>query len=539
VKNQSLWSPLRTAVFRSIWIAALASNVGSWMHLVASQWQMTSLTSSAALVGLVSSAGALPAFALALPAGALADVVDRRRLLLFAQGWQFATATLLGVLTLADVTTPAVLLGATAVLGVGASLGLPAFSAVTVELVDREQLPAAISLNSVSMTLSQAVGPALGGLFVAAIGAGGVFILNGISFVAVGAVLFAWHRSPAVSSLPPEHVFSAMRVGMRYVASAPELRAVLLRLAAYVLGYSVIPALLAVVARTRFDMGAAEFGLLLGCLGIGGVLGASLLPRLRTRLGPDAVATVCLLVAAAAVGALAAAQSLALAYPVMVALGFASIGTISSFMIAAQTVLPDWVRGRGVAVLGLVFQAGFALGAAAWGAIAVRAGVTKTLAAAGTLIAVGTLLGVRIRLSSAEGLDVRAAHAPAPYHPVSLAADDGPIQLSVEYTVSPEDLAAFRAAASQLRGARSRSGAMHWGLYSDVHDPTRQVEVFTMPSWAEHLRQAGRETKADQLLAERVSALHRGVEAPVQRALLSDHHNLRRQRRGGSHGPSE
>jgi MFS family permease len=236
VKNQSLWSPLRTAVFRSIWIAALASNVGSWMHLVASQWQMTSLTSSAALVGLVSSAGALPAFALALPAGALADVVDRRRLLLFAQGWQFATATLLGVLTLADVTTPAVLLGATAVLGVGASLGLPAFSAVTVELVDREQLPAAISLNSVSLTLSQAVSPALGGLLVAAIGAGGVFILNGVSFIAVAAVLFAWHRTPAVSSLPPEHVVSAMRVGLGYVASAPELRAVLLRLATYVLG---------------------------------------------------------------------------------------------------------------------------------------------------------------------------------------------------------------------------------------------------------------------------------------------------------------
>jgi predicted MFS family arabinose efflux permease len=497
------------------------------MHLVAAQWQMTSLTSSAALVGLVSTAGALPAFALALPAGALADVVDRRRLLLFAQAWQFATATLLGVLTVADVTTPAVLLGATVVLGIGASLGLPAFSAVTVELVDREELPAAISLNSVSLTLSQAVGPALGGLLVAAIGAGGVFILNGVSFIAVGAVLFAWQRTPAVSNLPPEHVVSAMRVGLRYVASAPELRAVLLRLAAYVLGYSVIPALLAVLARTRFDTGAAEFGLLLGCLGVGGVLGASLLPRLRARLGPDVVATVCLLIVAPAVGTLAAAQSLVLAYPVMVALGFASIGTISSFMIAAQSVLPNWVRGRGVAALGLVFQGGFAVGAAAWGAIAVQVGVTEALAAAAVFIGAGSLLGLRIRLSSAEDLDVRAAHAPVPYPPVSLAADDGPIQLSVEYTVSSDDIAAFRAAASELRGIRTRSGAMHWSLYSDVHDPARQVEVFTVPSWAEHLRQADRETNADRLVADQVTALHQGDEPPIQRALVSRHQNLR------------
>jgi hypothetical protein len=249
-------------------------------------------------------------------------------------------------------------------------------------------------------------------------------------------------------------------------------------------------------------------------------------------LGPDIVAAACLLVVASAVAALAAAQSLALAYPVMVVLGFASIGTISSFMIAAQSVLPDWVRGRGVAVVGLVFQAGFALGAAAWGAIAVRAGVTATLAAAAAFIAAGSLLGLRMRLSSAEDLDVTAAHAPVPYPPVSLAADDGPVQLSVEYTVHSVDLAAFRAAASQLCRARARSGAMHWGLYSDVHDPTRQVEVFTVSSWAEHLRQTDRETEADHDLAETVLAFHRGPAPAIQRALLSEHGTLPRHRPG-------
>jgi len=178
--EQSIWSPLGTPLFRAVWLAALASNVGGWMHLVAAQWEMTSLSDSAALVGLISTASALPAFLLALPAGALADVVDRRRLIVFAQAWQLVVAALLGVLTVADVTTPAVLLGATVVLGFGASLGLPAFSAVTTELVDRERLPAAISLNSVAMTLSQALGPAIGGLLVASIGRRGVPAQRGL-----------------------------------------------------------------------------------------------------------------------------------------------------------------------------------------------------------------------------------------------------------------------------------------------------------------------------------------------------------------------
>lgn len=521
---QSIWSPLHARLYRAIWLAGLASNVGSWMHLVAAQWQMTSLTASAALVGLISTASALPAFALALPAGALADVVDRRRLILFAQTWQFVVAALLGILTVADVTTPAVLLAATFVLGIGASLGLPAFSAVTVELVDRDTLPSAIALNSVSTTLSQAVGPAMGGLLVASLGSGGVFLLNAVSFVGIILVLLAWRRVPPTTSLPPEHVLSAMRTGMRYLRNAPELRGVLLRLAVYVMGYSAVPALLAVLARGRFHAGAAAFGLLLGCLGVGGVLGATLLPKLRVHWGPDPVAAACTLAVAAALGALAGVQSLAVAYPVMVAIGFGSIGVISSFMIAAQATLPDWVRGRGVAILGLVFQAGFAIGAALWGTVAARAGVTSTLLVAALVIACGALLALRIRLADAETLDVRAAHALEPYPPVTLAADDGPVQLSIEYIVAAEHQPAFHRAAGDLARARRRSGAMHWTLYTDVHDDERQVETVTVPSWGEHLRQSERETEADRAIAGRVEAYHQGPDAPIQRALLDNGH---------------
>jgi Transmembrane secretion effector len=352
------------------------------------------------------------------------------------------------VLTVADVTTPAVLLGATFVLGIRASLGLPAFSAVTVDLVDREQLPAAISLNSVSLTLSQAVSPALGGLLVAAIGAGGVFILNGVSFIAVAAVLFAWHRTPAVSSLPPEHVVSAMRVGLplrRECARAAGRPAA---------ARDPCPRL------TRFHTGAAEF-------------------RTATRMPGRRRGTRCLAASSAprAVGAgrrrdrLSAdrrarrgdARRCAIAGTRLPHDGGAGLREHRNGLIVHDrgserpARLDSRARRCGP---GSLVPGGFALGAAAWGAIAVRVGVTEALAAAAVFIGAGSLLGLRIRLSSAEDLDVRAAHAQVPYPPVSLAADDGPIQLSVEYTVSSDDIAAFRAAASQLRGIRTRSGAM-------------------------------------------------------------------------------
>jgi len=315
---------------------------------------------------------------------------------------------------------------------------------------------------------------------------------------------------------------SAMRIGMRYLAAAPELRGVLARLAAYVLGYSVVPALLAVLARARFHAGAAAFGLLLGSLGLGGVLGASLLPRLRARFGSDAVAVGCTLTVAAALAGLGVAPSLAFAYPTMVLLGFVSIGTISSFMIAAQAVLPAWVRGRGLAILSLVFQAGFAVGAILWGAVAVGAGITSTLIAAAGVVALGALLGLRIRLAAAEHLDVRASYVPEPYPPVTVSSDDGPVQLSVTYEIDDADLAAFTRAAARLRQARRRSGAMRWTLYTDVHNPARQVETFTVSSWAEHLRQAERETEGDRQLADHVAGFHRGSEPPWQEALISE-----------------
>ncbi|MEY9863639.1 MFS family permease [Catenulispora sp. GAS73] len=522
VRASSPWAPLRIGVFRALWIASVVSNVGSWMHLVAASWLMTSLTSSAAPVALLSTASALPSFALALPAGALADMLDRRRLILFTQAWQLAVAAILGVLTLYHITNPAVLLGATVVLGVGTTLGMPAFSAITPELVSGEELPAAISLNSVAVTSSQMIGPAIGGVMVAWIGSGGVFLLNAASFLSVLAVVYAWRRAKVLSTLPPEHLSSAIRSGMRYVGNAPELRAVLVRAAAFVACYSALPALLAVITRTRLHETASVYGILLGGLGIGGVVGALVLPRIRGRLTPDQITMVFSALYAVCLVTLARLHTFQAAFVVLFFAGLAGMGVMSSLSIAAQSVLPAWIRGRGLAIFQLVFQVGFAAGAAVWGVLANGRGLTTALTVAGIALVVQMVLGIRYRLTAAEDVDVELVGQMEPYVPVSLAPDDGPIMLTVEYRIPAEHLDEFLGHAAELGRARRRDGAMHWGFYSDPEDPERHVETFVASSWSEHLRQSQRLTGADAAAIARVRALHMGEADPPVKALISD-----------------
>ncbi|MFE3187706.1 MFS transporter [Nocardia sp. NPDC059240] len=518
----SPWTPLRINTFRALWIASIASNIGSWMHLVSASWLMTTLTGSAALVALLSTASALPSFALALPAGALADILDRRRLILFTQAWQLVVAVLLGALTLAHSMNPALLLTGTLLLGVGATLGMPAFSSITPELVPTSELPAAISLNSVAMTASQAIGPAIGGVLVAVVGSGGVFLLNAASFLGVLAVVYIWRRKPTASNLPPEHLTTAIRTGLRYVANAPELRAVLIRAAGFVFCYAALPSLLAVVTRVRLHQTASTYGLLLAVLGVGGVCGALTLPRIRKRFSPDRIALVFSLVYAACLLILAQLTAFPPALPVLFIAGMAGMGVMSTLNIGAQSVLPSWIRGRGLAVFQLVFQLGFAISAAGWGAVASGAGLPVALTAAGLALAAQTMLGIWFRLSAAELVDVQSAHVLEPYVPITLAPDDGPIMLTVEYRIPGESLPEFHAAIPDLRRSRRRDGAMHWAMYSDPSDPGKHVETFISPSWVEHERLSERTTGTDAVAVQRIRALHVGAEDPTLRALVSD-----------------
>ena len=466
-------------IFWAFWVAWFASNLGAWMQLVGSSWLMTSLTASAAVVALLQTATSVPAFLLSLPSGALADVVDRRRLVIVTQFWQVLTAATLGILTIADVTTPAILLIATFALAIGATLGLPVLGAIIPELVNREQLPRAVALGATSSTLAQAIGPAVGGIIVAAAGSAVVFLLNAVAFGVVVLVARGWRREPPVATLPAEHVLGAMRAGARYVTHAPALETVLIRAGAHVACFSSLSALLAVIARHQLGASAAHYGILLGALGVGGVIGTLLLPRLRRHTAPDRLVVPATLICGGTLAALGALSDFAPALPLMVVIGLANMTVMSSLNIAAQSVLPNWVRGRGLAIYQLVFAMCMASGAAAWGALAENAGTDTALTVAGGGLLIVAALAALFPLSVTEGLDVRPAHHTEPYvGDVALDPDDGPVVVTVEYEVEPEHIPEFVSAMRELRRVRRRDGAMQWTLCQDVEEPLRHVESF-------------------------------------------------------------
>ena len=518
----SAWAPLRVPLFRALWIANVASNVGTWMQSVGAAWLMTSLTQSSAMVALVQTATSLPVFLVGLPAGALADIVDRRRLLLVTQSWMLAAAALLGVLTLTGATTPWILLALTFVLGLGASLNLPAWQASMPDLVPRADLPSALALNGISVNIARAIGPAMGGLLIAAAGTGAVFLLNAVSFIGVLAVLMRWRRAAGPSLMPTEGLAGAIRAGARYVRYAPRFRAVLVRTGMFILCGSALWALLPLVARRELGLGALGYGVLLGCVGSGAVLGAIVLPRARAALSADALVNGATVLFALAVAAPVLTRRVPLVAAAMGVGGIGWIALMSSFNTAAQLALPSWVRARGVSMYFLVFQGGMASGSALWGTLATHTSDAVALLVAALGLVAGTAASLRWRLGRERQPDLTPSlHWPEPNLVVSPEPDEGPVLVTVEYRVEPERAGEFARAMRRLGRARRRSGAMRWGLFRDAADLKRFVETFLVESWAEHLRQHERVTVSDHAAEEQVRALHEGGEPPVVTHLIA------------------
>jgi MFS family permease len=521
--SATAWAPLRHAAFRAVWLAALASNIGTWMQEATGAWLMTSLAQGNPLfVAMMQTAATLPFFLLALPGGALADIVDRRRYLLATQAWMLLTATTLGLCTLWGLTTPWLLIGLTFALGVGAALNNPAWAAMVPELVPRTELPAAVALGSVALNASRAIGPALGGFLVGAIGPGWVFLLNAASFLGVLAVLFRWRRTVPESTAPPEDVLGALRAGARYVRHSPPLRTVLVRTTGFITFASAVWALVPIVALRDLGLGSLGYGLLLGCLGTGAVLAAAVLPILRRRLGIDRLMMAATIVYAVASATLAVVRVPVIAGVVLVGAGAAWMAAMSTVNTAAQTAVSAWVRARALASSLFVIQGGMAFGALGWGWVATHAGVqTALLASAGGLV-VGLLVVSRFPLAATEGLDLRPAPSmPDPVVAEGVDPDDGPVLVTVEYRVDPSRAEEFGAAMRGLSRIRRRDGAELWGLFRDASDPSRFVETFTVDSWAEHLRQHARMTVSDRELREVVRSFHEGPEPPVVTHLLA------------------
>lgn len=514
-KSVSAWSPFKHGTFAMLWTATVVSNIGTWMQDVAAGWLMTSLAPSPIMVALVQAATTLPVFLFALPAGALADLVDRRKLLLITQSGLLLTTALLGVLTQLDLVTPLVLLVFTFVAGVGAAMTAPAWQAIVPELVPRSALQPAIALNSLGINISRAIGPALSGFLIAAFGVAVPFFVNAVTFVGVIAALFLWKRQSTISTLPGERFVGAIRAGLRYARESAPLRATLVRAASFFVFASCYWSLLPLIARYELRGGPGLYGLLLTAIGLGAVAGALTLPSLKKRISSDHLVVSGTLVTAAIMAALALAPRVEVALVAFFCAGGAWIAVLSSLNVSAQTALPNWVRARGLSVYLVVFFGSMALGSVVWGQIATSTGLRTALliAAGGAVVA---MLATRRFGVLSGALDLAPSmHWPAPALADGIAVDRGPVMITVEYRIDPAQGAPFVARLQELSHSRRRDGAFAWGVFEDAEKPGRYLEYFLVESWAEHLRQHERVTVADRDLQVGVQNFHLGPDKPI------------------------
>ncbi len=510
-------SPFGHRVFAVVWSATVVSNVGSWLQAAAAGWLMTELTPNARVVALVQVASYLPLFLFVLPAGALADVLDRRRLLLAMEVAGTLLTAAFAVLVRLERVAPATLLAFILVAGVAEALATPAWQAVVPQLVPKAELPQALALNGVGINISRAIGPALAGLIILDLGMAAPFWLNAVSNLAVVGALLWWRPSqPSASRLPPEGLRQAVRVGLRYSRHSAQVRATMARTAAFFLFASAYWALLPLVARLQLHGGAALYGVLLGAIGLGAIGGAFALPSLKKVLGPDALVAAGTLGTAGALVLFGLARSPGVAAAGSLLAGASWISVLATLNLSAQVSLPAWVRGRGLAVFAMVLFGAMTLGSALWGQVAARYGLSSAhvLAALGAVACIPLLWG--FKLQTGAGLDLSPAmHWPEPILFEGAEKERGPVLVTVEYLVKAERRVGFLAALARLGAERRRDGAFRWGIFEDAAEKGRFVETFLLESWLEHLRQHQRVTQADRAVQKAVNAFDTRGEPKV------------------------
>ncbi|KAA9333001.1 MFS transporter [Hymenobacter busanensis] len=512
----TLATPFTYAVFRAIWIASVVSNIGTWMQNVAGVWLVTTLTTSALLVALMQTATSLPSFLLSMPAGAIGDLVDRRKLLLVTQGFMGVVAFGLGALTLLGEISALGVLAFTFLLGIGAALNAPIWQTVTTELVPRPVLPFAITLNGVSNNIARAMGPAIGGVIIAYYSPGWVFLLNGISFVATWLVVYRWRRPAEISSGPAENFIGALRAGMRYVQYSPAIYAVLVRTFGFSFGASAMWALLSVVTARRLHLSSGSYGVLLSWLGAGAITGALLMGRAGHRLNFNQRVLLGTLVFVGTNVALALVPSEYGLFPVMFLSGIAWLMVMTSFSTTVQLHVPKWVQARVVSMYMLVFQAGLSVGSIVWGELADRVSLQTALLGAAGWMLLSMTLALPFPMRQPEGLDLTPAENwPDPaVEGEAIDPDDGPVVVMIEYQVPAADQPAFRQAVERLTRLRLRDGALRAGVFTDVARPEQITEFFYVATWGEHQRQHHRFTREDQAVEAQVRQFHTNSEPP-------------------------
>ena len=512
--------PLRVPLFRRLWLAGLVSNFGTLIQGVGAAWLMTQLVSASDMVAFVQAATALPVMLLSVPAGAIADISDRRHVMLAALLIMAVVSIAITALAFLHLVTPWILLGLTFLLGCGSALYGPAWQASVGEQVPIRMLPAAVALNALGYNVARTLGPALGGVIVASSGAPAAFLVNTCSYAALVVVVVGWRRTLLPTSLPPESIGAAIATGLRYAHLSKPISTVLQRAAAFGFGAGALWATLPLVARDLLGGGPLTFGTLLGGFGAGAVVAAFVSTGLRRQYGYNRIASVAGVSFALATTASALSSSLAATLFASALAGASWVLSFSTFNVVVQMSSPRWVVGRTLALYQTAAFGGAAIGAWAWGVTAERIGLTQSLLAASVVLATTSLwLGRRRALS----IQVIEDLAPAPMAnggpSLAVPASVGPIIISVEYRIKAEDVPEFLRSAHELGRTRRRDGARRWSMMQDLDDPTRFVERYQALTWMDHLRQWQRATAADQGIRDRVLALHQGSQPPVVRHL--------------------
>jgi MFS family permease len=524
-QRASTFAPLRHLNFRILWGATLFSNLGGLIQAVGAGWMMTTLTDSKAMVALVQGATTLPIMMFSLAAGALADNFRRRNVMLVAQVLMTLASAALAAFALMEMLTPWTLLGLTFLIGCGTALHNPSWQASVGDLVPREVLPEAVSLNSIGFNMMRSVGPAIGGIVVSVAGAGVAFLINAISYLPVVGALAMWTRAPEPDhSLPREQFFSAMAAGLRYVAMSPNLLKVLVRAFMFGLGAMTVLALLPVIATSLPRGNALVYGTLLGSFGIGAILGGVLNARVRERLSNEIIVRIACAGMAFAVIGIALSDNVLLSHFLLLPAGMSWVLALSLFNVTVQLSTPRWVVGRALAIYQTATFGGMAIGSWVFGEIADGFGLVAALFGAGIWMLATGLVGLKLRIPEFNALNLSPLDQfREPALRLGLKGRSGPIMIMIEYRIAQEDIPQFLAVMNERRRIRRRDGANQWVLLRDLENPEIWSESYHVPTWVEYIRHNQRRTQADAEVTRALFKLHRGPEAPKIRRMIERH----------------
>ena len=520
-KGTGTFAPLREPTFRNIWIASLVSNFGHLMLGVSASWEMTRLTTSSQMVALVQTALMLPLMLVSLPAGAAADMFDRRKIAMAGLAFSIVAGTMLTSLAFAGMLTPWLLLLFCVLIGGGVALYSPAWQASISEQVGNEHLPAAIALGTISYNLARSVGPALGGLIIVAAGAKVAFGINALFYGPLFLAFLLWRRKHMPSRLPPERIDRAIVAGARFARHSPVVRNILIRAAAFSFAGAASAGLAALVARDLLSGTASSFGLMMGSGGVGAVLGAMLVSRLRDSWSPERAIRTATATTAATLAVIGYSRSLPLTCLAMAISGGANILSIALLNVGIQTAVPRWVTARALSLFSAALTGGIAIGAWFWGMVASHWGISNAFYLSAGAVVLTPILAFIIPLRASD--ESEAEMAPLDGEPdvkLGITLRSGPITVEIDYFVDPDAARDFYNVMHKMQRARLRRGAFNWTLSRDISDPARWTERFKCTTWADYLRQRSRYTQADRELQDAANAFHNGEgESRVRRLL--------------------